>query len=235
MIRHAQASFMSDNYDQLSDFGWKQAHMLGKYLAAEEVIFDKIYYGPLRRHRETMEATQAAYQKKGLPWPEPIKINELAEHYGPRAMRVSMPDLLENDPYVKKQAAKKTDEPKMQRRIHMRIFDYFMRQWAVGNIVASDPTIQTWAAFRKQVIIALEKISQDHASGTQVAAFTSGGTISAAVGHIMGMEDEEKIMGMNSIVKNASMSEFLFSKDRMSLVSFNTVPHFQDAEYLTLV
>lgn len=235
MIRHAQASFMSKNYDQLSDFGWEQAHRLGEYLAEKQVHFDKIFCGPLRRHRETMEAVSTQYDKKGLPWPTPIKVPELAEHFGPKAMRLSLPDLLENDPYVKKQAVKESANPDEKRRAHLRVFDYFMRQWALDKIEVKDPDLQTWSAFREQVITALEKIREAHESGIQVAAFTSGGTISAAIGHIMGMENEEKIMSMNSIVKNASMSEFLFSKDRISLVSFNNVPHFQEDKFLTLV
>ena len=39
LIRHAQASFLSENYDQLSDHGIDQAKILGESLASNEIIF----------------------------------------------------------------------------------------------------------------------------------------------------------------------------------------------------
>ena len=47
LIRHAQASFLSENYDQLSDHGIDQAKILGESLASNEFIFDKIDSGTL--------------------------------------------------------------------------------------------------------------------------------------------------------------------------------------------
>ena len=34
LVRHGQAAFASDNYDQLTDLGWQQARWLGEHLAA---------------------------------------------------------------------------------------------------------------------------------------------------------------------------------------------------------
>jgi len=31
LVRHAQASFGTDNYDELSDIGWQQSRLLGEY------------------------------------------------------------------------------------------------------------------------------------------------------------------------------------------------------------
>jgi hypothetical protein len=37
LIRYAQASFLSQNYDKLSDLGEKQARLLGEYWKAHKV------------------------------------------------------------------------------------------------------------------------------------------------------------------------------------------------------
>ncbi len=54
-FRHAQASFLADNYDQLSSHGEKQSFELGKYLVEKDFQFDKIFVGPLSRQKKTFE------------------------------------------------------------------------------------------------------------------------------------------------------------------------------------
>ena len=37
LIRHGQASFGADDYDKLSDMGWRQSRWLGEYFAERGV------------------------------------------------------------------------------------------------------------------------------------------------------------------------------------------------------
>ena len=57
VVRHAQASLFSDNYDQLSELGRRQSAMLGEYLLdrarAHGESFDHVFTGPAVRHRDT--------------------------------------------------------------------------------------------------------------------------------------------------------------------------------------
>src|ERR1700740_634212 len=46
LVRHAQASFLSQNYDQLSPLGGTQARLLGQYWAQHHVLFDRVGTGP---------------------------------------------------------------------------------------------------------------------------------------------------------------------------------------------
>ena len=55
LVRHAQASFGTDNYDALSDIGWQQSRLLGKYFFSRNGEFDRIVSGTLNRHKETLE------------------------------------------------------------------------------------------------------------------------------------------------------------------------------------
>jgi phosphohistidine phosphatase SixA len=50
LVRHAQASFLSQNYDQLSARGETQARLLGEYWAKHNVAFDRVCSGPAVRH-----------------------------------------------------------------------------------------------------------------------------------------------------------------------------------------
>ena len=56
LVRHGQASFGADDYDQLSDLGRRQSLRLGEYFAQKGVRFDGLIAGALRRHKQTMAA-----------------------------------------------------------------------------------------------------------------------------------------------------------------------------------
>ncbi|NUQ87355.1 MAG: histidine phosphatase family protein, partial [Glycomyces artemisiae] len=53
LVRHGQASFGADDYDVLSETGWEQARLLGRWLAERRVTPTAVVQGGMRRHRET--------------------------------------------------------------------------------------------------------------------------------------------------------------------------------------
>ncbi|MFT4926855.1 MAG: broad specificity phosphatase PhoE, partial [Phenylobacterium sp.] len=61
LIRHGQASFGQQDYDQLSDMGGVQARILGKYWQSKSTP-NTIYAGKLRRHKQTLEQFIQGYQ-----------------------------------------------------------------------------------------------------------------------------------------------------------------------------
>ena len=54
LVRHAQASFGTGDYDRLSELGHRQARWLGEYFRDHERDFDHILSGDMVRHRETV-------------------------------------------------------------------------------------------------------------------------------------------------------------------------------------
>jgi hypothetical protein len=57
--------------------------------------------------------------------------------------------------------------------------------------------------------------------------FTSGGFIGTAVHLALGASDRSALE-VNWRIRNCSLTEFVFSGDRLSLDSFNIVPHLED-------
>ena len=228
-IRHAQASYGSDNYDQLSPTGWKQANILGEYLARRHPVFTKIYLGPLRRHRETFSCLESAYQRYAIPLPEVVVLPELIEHRGPAVMRHVLPLLLEEEPTWAQWMRESADDHALRRKYHLRLFDEVMRRWAAGTLDRLEAPYQNWAEFRAHVARAMQQIlAENPEPGHRIGVFSSGGTMSAAAGFALGMEDPVKIIELNSRVFNTSFSKFLFSGERISLQSFNEVPHLEE-------
>ena len=81
LVRHGQASFGADDYDQLSALGRQQAVRLGQYLRPklQEKPLEAVLMGSLKRHRQTWEGIA---EGAGLPhtptvWPG---LNEYDSH-----------------------------------------------------------------------------------------------------------------------------------------------------------
>ena len=227
MIRHAQASFMKANYDQLSPLGEEQSRVLGTYLAEQKIVFDKIYIGPLRRHWQTAEGVQEVFIKHKLPWPKPILLQTLDEHKGMEVMASLLPVLIDRFEVLQQWKSRAEQEPHKARKYQLLIFNHVMSLWAKGELDVREHGLAPWADFRAQVKAAMQQMVSENGKGMKIAAFTSGGTMSAAVGYALQIHADEKIMELNGIVQNTAMSTFLFSEDRLTLKSFNELPHLE--------
>ncbi len=231
-FRHAQASYGAANYDQLSPKGEEQSAILGEYLVEKNYQFDKIFVGPLERQKQTFEIVSNIYKKNNKTLPNPISVEGLREHRGPGAMRKYLPELLKTNPQIKKWYAEIEENPKLMKRNSLLTFQYFMDEWSLGNIVV--PDVQSWAEFRAAVKGGLVTILENTGKGETIAAFSSGGTISAITAEALNIQDERMVSNMNFSVRNTSFTSFLFSKNQFNLLSFNELPHLEK-EMVTFV
>ena len=71
-FRHAQASYLADNYDQLSKKGEKQSLELGKYLVQKKLSFDQVFVGPLQRQQHTCKIVAEHYAQQQLKMTRPV-------------------------------------------------------------------------------------------------------------------------------------------------------------------
>ena len=231
-FRHAQASYLTDNYDQLSMVGEEQSRKLGKYLVKNEIRFDKAFVGPLARQRHTFELVQASYLDKGHEFPAPVFMEELREHQGPQALRKALPNLRKSITQFQKWHEEMEVDPSLKRKNSLLAFQYFINEWVDGKIHV--PDIEPWMDFRSKVGKGLNNILSNLMRGENVAIFTSGGTISAIAGEVLRLQDQRQIAALNFNVRNASFTTFLYSGEKLSLLSFNEVPHLQE-EMITFV
>ena len=231
-VRHGQASFQGDDYDQLSARGVEQARRLGVHWAALNLIFDQVYVGPRRRHRQTLDAVSAVYRERGLNWPEPIELAELDEHSGQDVLSRSLPDLMQRDPAIREMKEQRRQDSKTAQRDYLRLFQKVTRMWVRRELGL--PDLEAWQEFRGRVHRGLKKITEAAGSKKKVAAFSSGGPAAAAVGVALNLDDE-KTLELSWVVRNAAYTEFLFSRGRFSLVTFNAVPHLTSPRLVTFI
>jgi len=232
LVRHAQASFLSQNYDQLSPLGEMQAHHLGKYWARRNMTFDRVCAGPGQRHRRTAAITGVAYREIGVPFPEPLIMDEFDEFQGDAVLAQSLTQLRVQDPIIRglHDAMQAAGDEIQKRAAFQRLFGAVITLWVNGEIAPQ--TVERWLDFCARVNRGLASLFTDSAKGANIAVFTSGGPIGVAVQRALHLspQDTLQIMWMS---RNSSYSEFLFSRDRFTLSSFNSFPHLDEDSLLT--
>lgn len=206
LVRHGQASFGADDYDNLSDLGHRQSVRLGEYFRATGVAFDAVITGTLRRHRQTWQGIADGLQRDAagsLDWPG---LNEYDAHAVIAAIR--------SEPLHKPANAEEV-------KAHFRLLREGLAAWMQGRTRPAG--MPSYADFLAGVTSALDHVRERHA-GQNVLIVSSGGPISTAVGHVLGTTPETTIE-LNLRIRNSAVSELAFTPKRHVLVSYNTVPH----------
>lgn len=205
LVRHGQASFGAEDYDQLSQRGQEQAVLLGQHWRARGMQFDAVITGTLRRHTQTLQGIAQGLQIT----PEVLQLPGLNE-YDSHALIAA----------IHPQPLGKADTPELYRQ-HFRLLCDALAQWMAG--VISPHGMPSWAEFSGGVSAALDHIRRQHL-GQNVLLVSSGGPISTAVGEVLGTAPEVTI-ALNMRIRNSAVTEFSIAPKRLMMQTFNTLPH----------
>jgi broad specificity phosphatase PhoE len=234
LVRHGQASFFADDYDRLSTVGEAQATLLGEYWVRQGEVFSEVYVGPLRRQQQTAELVGAAFQRAGVPWPEPLVFSELQEYDLTGLLGQLGPELALRDTAFAElvKAYQKSEEDRERTRAFQKLFETLLTHWQSAQFHAEFDLLESWPRFRDRVWSGLCRITEASRRGRRVAVFTSGGFIGAAVARVLDAPDRSALE-LNWRVRNASLTNLLFTPGRLTLDDFNTIPHLPDTAYWT--
>src|SRR5260370_17065400 len=94
LVRHAQASFLQENYDELSALGETQGRLLGEYWARRTVVFDRACTGPCVRQKDTARFMSDEYRKAGLNFPAPLVLPDFNDYHATTFLPPLPPPLL---------------------------------------------------------------------------------------------------------------------------------------------
>lgn len=234
LVRHGQATIGGDDYDQLSDRGRLQARIVGEHWARLGLVLDRVYVGPLRRHRQTAEEAQHAFVEAGGTWPNETSMEELREHAGPEVVVRAMEELPEHDAHLGDLMKAMTGDAHRDISAYFRIFRYVMRQWIRDELELASDGLEPWQVFRGRIEAGLERLAVDTNRGHTAAVFTSGGPIGVAAASVLGLGDE-KALELTWTVRNATVTELAGRRRGLSLTSFNSASHLPSADLVTLV
>jgi broad specificity phosphatase PhoE len=116
--------------------------------------------------------------------------------------------------------------PTQDRREFQLMFESIMRQWTEGKLQG----VESWQDFRGRVTAGLRAIVGADKPNRRVVVFTSGGPIGVAMQTALGAP-EAMAVEINWRVRNCSLTEFVFTRGRITLDAFNATPHLAEVTF----
>jgi broad specificity phosphatase PhoE len=221
LIRHAQASFGTDDYDRLSPLGHRQAAAAGRYLSASVPAVDAIYAGTARRHRETAEGIAGAVRTKQGTAPAIVIDARLDEVDAEGQFKHLLPQLQREDAEL----AQLAREVKTVSRSYQKVLSRVFKHW---QELGEHPQLESWAAFSTRVAAAVKDVARVAGSGANTVVVSSGGVIAAIAQHTLGLPKSAAYPLFEALL-NCSITRLLHTAERISLVSFNDYSYLQTA------
>lgn len=217
-IRHAQASFDADDYDQLSTLGEDQALRLGRWLAADHDIgFDAVVVGAMRRHQQTLAGIEQAFAEAGRSLPE-AEIDPGFNEFDHGAV---LSAFLATHPQHRPEKRDAMPGP----RDRMQVARYLLaalRHWASGAMEGK--LDEGWFAFRARIAAAMSRLTERHHGRERVLLVTSGGVIAQLAQRALEVPDLRSV-DFNIAIRNSAISEFVIYEGGVRLLGFNQLPH----------
>jgi len=215
LVRHAQASFGSEEYDRLSETGHQQATWLGEYFRERNMGFDRVVSGDMQRHKQTLESMSRAMNNESiLNYEISHGFNEydfaaLVEAYGTR--------------YPEDELYQACSWQQGEKKLFFQLLHRVLKAWQEENIT---DTPETWQEYQGRIMEEIKKLMRSATSGNRVLVMSSGGPISVFIGLVLGAS-KEKVIELNLQIRNSGISHFFYNKDKINLHEFNTIPHLQ--------
>lgn len=219
LIRHGQASFGAESYDQLSPNGELQAKLLGQYF--DQILKETPYVvaGSMQRHQQTAQLALAecfpeAEIQTDNAWNE-FNHQQVFAKYEPRF----------NEPHLLKQDVAKEENP---RAYLAKIFEGAIERWTDGDY--HHEYDESWPHFKNRVETALQNLCNELAKTKPryAVVFTSGGVISVAAGKLLEL-NANRTFALNWAIANTSMTTLRLVGNEAQLLSLNE-HHFIKAE-----
>ncbi len=209
LVRHGQASFGAEDYDQLSDLGKRQSLRLGTFWK-DAPGFDAVLMGSLKRHRQTWEgiAAGAGFGLTPQIWPG---LNEYDSH--------ALIEMVHPEPLAK------PDTPELYKH-HFRLLRTALQHWMDGK--GQPRGMPSYEEFVFGIQRVLQYVRENHPG--RVLIVSSGGPISTAVGQVLNAPAATTIE-LNLRIRNTAVTEFVSTPSRHLLLSYNNLPHLEHADF----
>lgn len=214
LIRHGQASFGRQNYDQLSALGAQQASRLGSVIMPRVGSFDLVCKGSMLRHKQTAELCLSTQEDES--WITNSDWNEY-DHQNILAQLSPEFNTAEGvQSFVKQQL-----NPKMA---FEKLFNDAINRWISGD--HDTDYVESWIDYQNRIKQALHVLVDQHKQAKKIAVFTSGGPISVLSQSLMGVP-AKNIMQLNWTLVNCGITKVISTGSRLFVSSLNEHSHFE--------
>jgi broad specificity phosphatase PhoE len=214
LIRHAQASFGTADYDVLSELGYGQVAALQRALARRRIVADCMVSGSLQRQRDTGQPcadNAGAVLTIDERWNEYDDDAVLSHHSTTRIRLVRSP----TDP-----------APAATSRDFQLVADQALQGWVDAG--AASACAQSWPDFLAVVNRALDAVGTQLRTGQTALVFSSSGVIAALAASLIG-QPEHVFVALNRVSVNTAITKVILGSRGKTLVSYNDHSHLEEA------
>lgn len=216
LIRHGQASFGQENYDQLSAVGKEQAEHVGRSFHRRGISFERIILGTMRRHRQTAEHCLAAMGEtdseidRGESWQSDDAWNE----YDHQEILSKVDPFPSSADDIKTFLLQQPDPDEAFKQMFTRA----IARWQSGDY--DNAYAEPWHAYRYRILGAIKRCSESAESRTKWAVFTSGGPISVVAQELLGIP-ENRLLNTNWTLANCGVTKIVVTPRRAFVSTLN--------------
>jgi broad specificity phosphatase PhoE len=217
LVRHGQASFGKEDYDQLSDLGYEQARVTGDYLAkiTKPTLFIS---GTLKRQRQTLTQVKLGFSDKLLEKAEHLELPSFNEFDHRNILEVVYPNL--------RVSHKTLLENLLTSDSAVEEFQLLYKA-AIDKWVDNDGDFkETFEVFSNRISTGFNKLLTLSASKNQnIILVSSAGPISSCMQHGTGLSSKDAFL-LCEVMVNAAVSALTFDSGPSARLSyFNNFQH----------
>ena len=212
LIRHAQASFGTADYDILSELGHEQTAALVAGLERRGIRAARVVAGGLRRQRDTATPCAAA---AGVE----LEIDARWDEYEDR-------DILAHHGSVAAGLERQPGDPPLSSREFQEILNQALRTWIAAG--AGSPSREPWQHFEARTAGALDELAASLESGQTALVISSGGVIAALTAQLLGLP-AEMLVTFNHVSINTGITKLAVGRGGTTLISSNEHAHLEEA------
>ncbi|MFW2176611.1 MULTISPECIES: histidine phosphatase family protein [unclassified Moraxella] len=228
LVRHGQASFGAENYDQLSPKGIAQTQWLGDSFRQSGRQVDAVISGEMARQQDSLRHFLSHYYVSR----EGIELSEITHHiehnpHSPSYAPLALPSQLGTDSgfnefnheqvlfkanlgFSDKRSfiAYLTSQPQPELKF-AELFTQAMNRWQGGE--HDSDYDESWQGFLSRTWQGFERLIARTEDGKHSMAFTSGGVIASIVQQVMKLSDAQAF-DLNWHIANASVHTFVIKE-----------------------
>lgn len=213
LIRHGQASFGAENYDQLSPLGYQQAEHLGRFFNDTGRRVEGIIMGGMDRHQQSYESFAKMFSHLGGF--QPLVMPEFNEFDHEQVL------LIGNNLSHKSEIGELVAHADNPKATIFTLFSKAVARWQSGQ--HDSDYSESWSVFKQrawQGFLNAAEYANQLGDDAHVVVFSSGGVISSIAGQLLGVSDK-KIFELNFSMANSAMTHVKVKGSRHTLMTLS--------------
>ena len=235
LIRHGQASFNSDNYDQLSPLGFQQARHLGEGLKQKALLPDIVISGTMQRHQETANSSIDAFSTESkfdlvsrtAIIPEITLIPEWNEFDHQNVIAAINPEWESS-----RRFRQHINEHPSPEEYFIQLFSQGINRWTSGDFDSDYK--EPWSRFKERIQSGLEVVVNADPAGGNAFVFTSGGPISSIVMNLLNIP-ESNLLKLNQTLVNCGVTKLVSGKNGVFVSTLNEHTVFDSEQHQHMI